>query len=98
MAETSGAGTGLESSTPDSALRDLRSFSSSPASPAATLTGALISLTSISILAYAWIVADRFASAPWWAAPAAIAIAALPTGVQVSVIRAVVARVVSKPK
>lgn len=76
------------------------SYSSWPSreSLAALVCGTAISLTSIAVLAYAWLVTDRFKAAPWWAGPAAIAIAALPTSVRAGVVRGVVARILPKPK
>lgn len=73
------------------------SSSSSQGSLAALVCGTLISLTSISVLTYAWIFTDRFAAAPWWAGPAAIAIAALPTSVRAGVVRGLASRVLPSP-
>lgn len=59
----------------------------------ANVFATIISLASILILAYAWVFTDRFHSAPWWAGPLGIVIAALPTSVRAGVVRSVVARV-----
>lgn len=73
------------------------SFSSSPPeSLAALVAGTAISLASIGTLGYAWLLTDRFAAAPWWAGPVAMAIAALPTGVRGALVKSVLARLLPK--
>lgn len=69
------------------------SFSSSRESPLALACATSISLTCIGVLAYAWLATDRFASAPWWAGPAAVAIAALPTSVRAAAMKSLMARI-----
>lgn len=69
------------------------SFSSSRESPAALACATTISLSCIGVLAYAWLATDRFVSAPWWAGPAAVAIAALPTSVRAAAVKSLVARI-----
>lgn len=71
----------------------LHSSSSSRESLAALVAGTAVSLACIAVLAYAWLVADKFRDAPWWAGPAAVAIAALPTSVRASLIRSIAARI-----
>jgi hypothetical protein len=74
----------------------LHSSSSSRESLAALVAGTAVSLASIAVLTYAWLATDRFRDAPWWAGPAAVAIAALPTSVRASLIRSIAARISPK--
>lgn len=78
---------------PPGELSASSSSSSSRESLAALVAGTVISLTSIAVLAYAWLATDRFAAAPWWAGPGAVAIAALPTSVRAGLIRSIAARI-----
>lgn len=78
---------------PPGGSSDSLSSSSSRESLAALAAGTAISLTSIAVLAYAWLATDRFQAAPWWAGPAAVAIAALPTSVRAGLIRSIAARI-----
>lgn len=92
-------GTGMErrSSTGSAESSGSGSSSSSRESLAALVCGTLISLTSIFVLAWAWLVTDRFQGAPWWAGPVSVAIAALPTSVRASVVRGIAGRVLPRP-
>ncbi len=93
---SAGSDTERPSFTDSSEPSDLSSLSRSE-SPLALACGTLISLVSIAALVWMRHAGD-LRDAPWWAVPAGIALATLPTSVRAGVAKTVVRRVIGRSK